>query len=147
MILSFEILYNDLFDNICVDTCNKTLFDVINIIKKKLHIDLQCEYFTYENKTNINNDFDNWDTNKKYYIFFNTCNYINITINMNGKIINLPQLSPDTYIYQIKKLINKNIELYYNNQLLNMNHTLDYYNIKNDNTLIAYPKQLNSISV
>jgi len=146
MILSFEILYDDLFDNICVNTRNKNLSDVINIIKKKLHIDLQCPYLSYENKQNITNDFNKWDNDKKYYIFFNTCDYINITINMNGKIINLPQLSPDTYIYQIKKLLKKDVQLYYNNQLLNMYHTLDYYNIENDNILTAYLHS-NSVSI
>lgn len=128
MIISFEIIYNDEFIDESININNESLINVIDIIKNHNNINNNCSYMCYKGKELINDDYNLWDNNNKYYIFFmNDCSVVNINLSHNNNNIILPQVSKNTKIKQIKNIINNDCKLYYRNKMLDEDKTLNDY--------------------
>ena len=140
MILSIEIISEDVFTHLYLNINKETLLDIKQYIEQKTNIKINNqEWYFKDNK--INNNFKPIEGD--YFIYTLTNENISFFLNYNNQIIKTPYVSKYIDIKELKDILSIKDNIYLKNIKLNNANTLEYYNINNNTEL----KILNSISI
>lgn len=133
MSINFLIFNGDDIDTFSISQNN--IKNIYNIICKKYNITIK-EISIYQNNIKLSYNFFDYNKNNNYMIIIkNNQQVINLKINYNNKIINLPKLTFNTTIKDIKNILSIKDDIFYKNEKLNDNNTIKDYNINNNSIL------------
>ena len=94
------------------------------------------KYFWYKDGIRLDNNYNDWNENDTYEVMFNN-DYININLKINYKNIITPLISKKITIKELKNILSIKDNIYFKQNKLKDENTLEDYDINNMDMLIA----------
>ncbi len=94
------------------------------------------KFFWYKNGIQLDNNYNDWKENDTYEVMFNN-DYININLKINNKNIITPLISKKITIKELKNILSIKDNIYFKQNKLKDENTLEDYDINNMDILIA----------